>query len=487
MAVFDRFRTLIFGAAISRAGSDAVTPVLEPVRQRSWTRNQLRLLDLGSLGGLVAKGLSSSDALKDEAARQGYTQSRLDAVAALGQTYPGLGLLDQLQNRQLVPDELIDKALSRQGIPGEYHHGIKASFTNLLGLAEVANGVQQGHISNTSPSLPGETILPDISPAVVPAFGYVSTTAPDGQPPSDVPLTQLDLDAVKMAEDLGFTVSDLRLQANLSGLPPGPAELLALWNRNEITEAAVDAGLREGHLKTKWSGAFKRMRWAVLSASEYANAYIRAWISEEEMIAGGSLTGHTPEQMTLLYKNRGRPLAPVQAFNAWAREAPHPKIPGEPERPGTFDYQDFEEAVRRSDVQTWYAPVEWELRWAYPPLFQLGRLAQAGALPEDRVRAILKKERYEQQDIDALVTFWYTKKNGAAGSPVSPVVKSQQTAAITALRKAYADGTYDKPTADSFLQTLDHSVSERVAIFTYWDVLRGIAGTPVDTTGFTPH
>src|SRR5207248_2049626 len=106
----------------------------------------------------------------------------------------------------------------------------------------------------------------------------------------------------------------------------------------------------------------------------------------EEMYKGGALTGHTPEQMDLMYKNRGRPLAPVQAFTAWARKAPHPKIPGEPDRPGTFDFTDFEEAIRRSDVQTWYAPVLWHDRFAYPPLFQLGRLAQAGAIKEPRVR-----------------------------------------------------------------------------------------------------
>lgn len=405
--IWSRAQTLIFGAAVGRASSETVGPILEPVRQRAWSRNKLRVLDLGTLAALAAKGFVPADDLADEAARNGFEPSRLGAATALAQSYPDLGTLDMLQNRRLIADELIDKALSRHGLPSEYHEGVKATFQNLLGLAEVANGVQQGHLPN-----PG--ILPDISAAVTPAFGAVTPTAPDGEPPTDVPLTQLDLDPIRMAQDLGFTVDDLRLQANLSGLPPGPAELLTLWNRNEITEAAVDAGLREGHLKTKWSGAFKRMRWAVLSASEYANAYIRAWITHDEMILGGALTGHTPDQMELLYKNRGRPMAPVQAFTAWAREAPHPKIPGEPDRPGTFDEQDFTEALRRSDIQTWYAPVLWHQRFAYPPLFQLGRLAQAKALPEERVRTILKYERYEPQDIDALVTFWYGTKSSAA-------------------------------------------------------------------------
>lgn len=406
-ALWNKVEGFLFGGAIAGAFSRAVEAVLEPVKQHAWQRNPVKVLDVGQLAELVAKGLAPASSLTDEATRTGYDATRLAALAALAQSFPGLADLDRMSNRDLVTDDLVEKALSRHAIPPEYHAPIKALFSDLLSVADVAAAIQQGHLPN-----PG--ILPDISAAVTPAFGAVTPTAPDGQPPSAVPLTQIDIDPVKEAAGQGFDVDRLKVRANLSGLPPGPAELLTMWNRNEITEEAVDAGLREGHLKTKWSGAFKRMRWAVLSASEYANAYIRAWVTQEEMYAGGALTGHTPDQMDLLYKNRGRPLAPVQAFTAWAREAPHPQIPGEPDRPGTFDFTDFEQAVRRSDVQTWYAPILWHNRYAYPPLFQLGRLAMAGALPEERVRTILKYERYEQEDIDALVKFWYATKSAVA-------------------------------------------------------------------------
>src|SRR5438094_5814699 len=123
-ALWTKAQALVFGAAVGRAGSEAVTPVLEPVRQRAWLRNRLRVLDLGRLGELAAKGFIAEGDLADEAARNGYERSRLAAVTALAQRYPDLGILDALSNRKLVTPAQIEKALSRHGIPGEYHAAI---------------------------------------------------------------------------------------------------------------------------------------------------------------------------------------------------------------------------------------------------------------------------------------------------------------------------------------------------------------------------
>ena len=44
-----------------------------------------------------------------------------------------------------------------------------------------------------------------------------------------------------------------------AGNPPGPMELLNLWNRGYISEAEVDQGLRESRLKDKWIPALKNL------------------------------------------------------------------------------------------------------------------------------------------------------------------------------------------------------------------------------------
>lgn len=472
-----RLQTFLFGAAIGRAASDAVTPVLEPVRQHAWFKNQNKVLDPGTAAELVAKRFITLDEGEFDSERSGVGDNRFQALVELAQTYPGLSELDRLSNRAILTNDEVKVVLARHGIPDTYTQAFIDLFQDLLSVADVAAGVQQGHLPNESRLYPGETILPDVSAAVTVAGGAVTPVAPDGQPPSEVPLTQIDIDPGVEAAGQGYNLDRLKVRANLSGLPPGPAELLTMWNRNEITEEAVDAGLREGHLKTKWSGAFKRMRWAVLGAAEYAGLHLRGWITEEEMFLGGALTGHTKDQMTKLYLNRGRPMAPVQAYTAWARNAPGPVGPGYDRPPHNFDEEDFLRALQQSDVRTEYGPILWHNRFAYPPLFQLGRLAQAGAIPEDRVRTILKYERYEPQDIDHLVAFWYG--GTVAAAKPNPWIAKAENQWWTAAHKAFVKSGVLRDVIEPEMLLLVPDQADRDAIFQWWTDERAVdAGTP---------
>jgi hypothetical protein len=460
-----RLQTFLFGAAIGRAASDAITPVLEPVRQSAWEQNQLRVLDPTTAAELVAKRFITEAEGQGEAAKSGYAVNRFGALTRLAQTYPGLADVDKMSNRRIISPEQVAEILARHGVADEFTQAFVDLFQDLLSPAEVAAAVQQGHLPNETINDPGVGILPNVDPAVTPAQGAVTPVAPDQQPPSTVPLTQVDIDPGVEAAGAGIDLKRLEVLANLAGLPPGADTVLQMWNRNLIDEATVDAGIREGHLKTKWSAAFKRMRWSVLGAAEYASAHLRGWITQDEMYKGGALTGHTTDQMDLLYLNRGRPLAPVQAFTAWARAAPHPVGEGYTERPGTFDQEDFQRAIQQSDVRTEYGPILWHNRFAYPPLFQLGRLATAGAITEARVREILTFERYEPQDIDALVKFWY----GAGKTATTATrAKSAQTQAITALKKSFMNGSQTPETAKALLEALGVDDTEAGHVLAYW-------------------
>jgi hypothetical protein len=465
-----RLQTFLFGAAIGRAASDSATPVLEPVRQHAWQKNQVKVLDPATAAEARAKGVISEADAEDDASRSGVGVERFGVLLRLAQSFPGMADLDKMSNRGLLDPGQLQESLTRHGIPADYHQHFIDLFSDLLSVADVAAGIQQGHLPN--PIAPdGERILPNISAAVEPPGGALVPEAPDGQPPSDVPLTQVNLDPIKEAEGQGFDVDRLRVRANLSGLPPGPAELLTMWNRNEITEEAVDAGLREGHLKTKWSGAFKRMRWAVLGAAEYAGLHLRGWITEDEMNLGGALTGHTPEQMRKLYLNRGRPLAPVQAFTAWARGAPHPKGVGYKDRPGTFDEEDFLRALQQSDVRTEYGPILWHNRFAYFPVFQLGRLAQAKAIPEERARTILTYERYDPIDIEYLIAFWYHSPTATATNPWLDKAKQQWW---TAAHKGFVKFGYPRSVMEAEMALLVPDLADRDAIFQWWTDERAV-------------
>lgn len=464
MSILNRLQSILFGGAIGAAAGDAMRPVLEPVKQKAWTENQVKVLDPTTAAELAAKNIIPPDEAVDEAARSGISGNRLGALEALAATYPGFADLDHLSNRKLIDEGKVRLALARHAVPEDWHDAMVALFNDLLSVADVAAGVQQGH-------LPNDDILPEPSAAVTPAQGYVTPPAPDGRPPSEVPLTQIDIDPVQEAAGSGIDLPRLKVLANLAGLPPGSAELLAMWNRNLISEDTVDAGLREGHLKTKWTAAWKRMRWAVLPATEYASAFIRGWVTEDEMNKGGALTGHTTDQMQLLWQNRGRPIAPVQAFTAIARGAPAPRELGTPDTGAKFSWDDFSDAIRRSDVQTRYIATLEGIFHAYPPLFQLGRLAQANALPEDRVRTILKYERYEQQDIDALVDFWY--RGPSSTSATSPTTKAQGQV-WTSLHRSYVNGMTGASSARATLDGIGITGTEQADVLKAWDTERAM-------------
>jgi hypothetical protein len=431
VAIWDRLTALIAGGALSRSAGTALDPVFETTRQRAQHERAVKVLDPATAAELRAKetttevdgiDLQGID-LQDDAQRHGVGTNRFDVLTELARTYPGVAqLLTLVQRADGGPDYRgiskahFDSTMRRHGYRKEDIDAIYALTIDLLSIDQIANAVQQGHV-------PNDGILPDVDPTVIFPPGYEQPPAPDGDPPSHVPLTQIPIDPLHESTALGWDENRLKVLANLSGLPPGPDAILQMWNRNLIDEATVDAGIREGHMKTKWAHAFKRMRWHVLSAPEYAGLWLRGWITKQQAIRGGALTGATPEQMDLLYKNRGRPMAPVQAFTAWARKAPHPVGEGIPDRPGTFDFQDFKRAIQQSDIRTEYVEPLWAIRYAYPSLFIVNRLVLAGAIPAATAKDWLEKQRMAPEVITALEAYWGSQGAGAAG----PYVGRAQT------------------------------------------------------------
>lgn len=432
--LWNRAQSLIFGSAIGAAASRAVEAALEPARQHAWKQNQVRVLDPGSVAELVARGFAAIGDVADEAARNGYSSNRLAALAALRQSYPSRGELDALSNRNLITPEQLERVLSRHGLGKEWHEPIKALFSDLLSPDVVANAVQQGH-------LPNHGVLPDAAIHSPKPAGYVTPTSPDGAPPSEVPLTQIPLDPIHEAAGAGIDEDRLKVLANLAGLPPPQGELRDMLNRGIIDESTFTSGIREGHTKTKWIEAVMRLRWSVISSREYAEAWLRSWITREEAYAGGALTGYTPEQMDLLYRNRGRPATPRQLWLGWARKVKAPDYPDQPANGRLTGFEDHELAIARSNIRPEYAPLLWEIRYNYPSLFQLNNLVRAGAVDPDTAALWAGYNLEAPEVVDALKVYWQSIYPGAGGSSAAatppPEIKSARTKLLTTLHKAY--------------------------------------------------
>src|SRR5947207_8214729 len=143
---------LIVAAGVGAAASVALEPAFEVPKQEAWARNANRVLDPGTLARLVARGgvllgkpgYKNGDGAYAEALRQGYTADKLDRLVYLSQTFPGSGELDSLSNRQLVSVGMVKEALTRSGLPPEWHQPIIDKFSDILTPGELAAAIHRG-------------------------------------------------------------------------------------------------------------------------------------------------------------------------------------------------------------------------------------------------------------------------------------------------------------------------------------------------------
>lgn len=372
-------RTVSEGAAfaIGAATGPALRPITQEVINETWKLHPVRPPEVGTLALGVAQGQVDPVQAAEWAKQHGFSQTAFDALVDIANTGPGVPTALDLWRRGLMDEAGFRRAAKRNGIEEEWIAEMVALKIDRLDPSVVANAVQQGHVP------PGDILPPPVT----------------GRPPFDIPLTQIPLDPLEEWAAQGIDEPRGRVMANLVGLPPGDHEMLQMWNRGIITEASVDAGIREGHRKTKWIPAVKELRHAVLTATQYAGLWLRNWVTQAEAVKGGALTGYSAEQMDLLYKLQGRPPSPTQMWTAWAREAPGPFG-------GTFDFEDFSDGIRRSNIRTEYVDTLWAIRFNYPSLFQMRQLVSSGTLPPATALDILHKQRYPDDLAQMMVTGW---------------------------------------------------------------------------------
>jgi len=423
MALLSRFfgRTASEGAAfaLGLATGPVLSPAVEDVKNKAWQEHPSRALEPADAAEIVAEDVELRDWGANEASAHGINGDRFDAIVGAVLNAPGLGELFQARRRGLISASQFHHGLRKAKLELLWDDALIGLLDVLLSPADLAMARQQGFVDETRQK--SESLLQGV----------------DGE----------------RAEIL----------YELSGLPPGAAEAQALANRGLVDRSLFDQIVREGHTKTKYTDLLWRAKAALLHATDYAGLFLRGWITRDEMDAGGALTGYTAEQMDLLYKNRGRPMAIVQSFNAIARKAPGPFG-------GTFSWDDFDQVVARSDVRPEYAKSLRALYHNYPPLFQLGRAAQAGVLTEARVREIMHIERYEDQDIDAFVAFWF---GGSQATSANLIEKLATTQARAALKKRYLIDRIDTQGVLTGLELLGSDPAEAGHVLEMWTLERG--------------
>jgi hypothetical protein len=174
--------------------------------------------------------------------------------------------------------------------------------------------------------------------------------------------------------------------------------------RNLATRATFDQAIREGHTKTKYTELLWALREQVLTASQWATAWLKGHATEAEAKAGGAAVGYPADAMELLYLNQGRPATVRQIHLGYARGADLPGVPNEIEAIRT--------AVRQSNIRTEYADLLIAQRYTYPSAFVLRALAADGTFSQDEARTILVESGWRPEWAEAAAAKW----SGAAGA-----------------------------------------------------------------------
>jgi hypothetical protein len=373
------------GFAVGAATAPTLRPVLQDLENLTWAAHASRPLDADIAAGIVAEDVEQRDWGANEAVQGGIDGPRFDALLGEALNAPGIPQLFEAWRRDLISDAAFEHGLRKAKLEPRWDAPLKALKARLLTLSDLANARQQGFVD-------------------------------EGRQHSESQLQGLDAGR-----------ADILFQ--LSGLPLGVETMQQALNRGLVTRAEFDQAIREGHTKTKYTDLAESLRHPVLTAPEYATLHLKGWITGAEMNAGGALHGFTAEQMNLLYLARGRPAAPGQMATAAARG-----IDGPAGRP--VDRAQFLTAIRQSDIRPEYGPMLWDARFLYPPLFQLTRLVQAGAIDADTAREWAVKDRYPPEVVNALHAYW---SQGTAAKGDTHVGKAQ-TQLWSTLHRAYMAG-----------------------------------------------
>jgi hypothetical protein len=350
-------RTASEGAAfaLGTAVGPALGPAVRDLVNQSWSTHPSMPLGVGDLAHGVASGQIPRDWATDEAENTGFNRERFDHLVHAFDAGPGVAQAFALWRRSIIDETAFRRALKREDLEPEWIDALVSARYVLLAPADLAAMRQRGYI---------------------------------------------DADYHhEEAGKQGITPARADLMFENSGLPPGYGELAQMLHRGIINRAEFVQAIREANTKVKYTDEMLALTDPILSAIQAATLRLKGWITADESYRLGALSGYSQEQMDRLYLMQGRPMSPVQMYNAWAREAPGPQG-------GTFDKDDFLRAVRQSDIRPEYGETLWAIRWAYPSLFQLRRLATDGTLGRSELLDILHKERYEPALAAKMVDGW---------------------------------------------------------------------------------
>lgn len=439
MALWSRLASFITGGAVASAAAEGVRPVLEPVRQHAWQRNQVRVLDAASAARLRAQGHITDAAAEEEASRNGIDGNRLRAIIAMIQAAPALGEASRMLNREKISRDEFNAALAQHMIPPEWWDGLYDLTHDKLDPVQLANAIHRG---------------------LIPDPGLLAVPPPSGE--GNVPAYPVyDIDALAEAKADGFDRDRLGVLVGLMGLPMGSHEAAQAVFRGILTREDFDRAIAEGNTRNEWGHAIFEQTRQIPTARDFFENALRGYHDLKWAQEQAKRHGMSDADSLVIYQNQGRPMALTNITKALARGGTFHPEPGEIEDP-------YMASIVEGNLKPGYYDLARHLVYTYPSAFVIRALAQEGTIGGTAdVKQILLEMGWKPDFAEKVAEAWTTTSGG-----VSSEVKSEQTRLRATAHRSYVANMSDDAAAARALESAGVAAADVAAILAVWKAER---------------
>lgn len=416
------------GFAIGHGVSPAISPLVQDLANEAWQAHAVKPLPLGLAAQLVAEGLWPLAEGAAEAEMTGYSGDRFAAAVEQARTGPTLEQAYQGVRRGLLDGADLTRALEQAGVRDEWRPFLRELVARVLTGEQAAGMVARGILG--------------------PGAGQA------------------------IADANGIAAADFARMVEAEQHAPGLAELLQLWNRGELDEAEVEAGLERQGVAPEYREAVKALRDYLPPVSDQVTFAVRD-VYSPDVRATYRLAEDFPAEFATAARRLG--LSTEDAERYWMAHWVLPSIEQgfRMFHRGIISRAELETLLRTKDVMPYWRDRVIEMNYLVPGRVDLRRMFAAGII--DRAGLVkgytdlgYAPEVAEQQAefAEALVADAATR-----GS----VVPAYRRRVISATAREFVAGQISEAEARQVLGALDLPATTIARLLPLWTLERGVS------------
>jgi hypothetical protein len=299
-----------------------------------------------TLAQLGVKGAMDWGDVYNYAAGAGYASFTMDSLKEGYYAYPDFQTALELFRRGVISQDQAVLALTRAGIPPDWHNAILQLSTIPLSPADLADMVVRG-IKNQ-----------DEAQTLAGLSGVI---------PADFEALVLD-----------------------TGEPLGLQSMLEAFRRGFMDQARLEHGIRQSRIRDEWIDIALALRYSPMSVADAVNAVVQNHLTADEGSSIAQQNGLEPGAFGILTETAGEPLSRTELEQLYNR--------------GLIDQATVEQGLRESRLKNKYIPDALQLHVKLPPVFTVQHALQYGAVSHERAVEVAVAEGYSHDDAEWIVS-----------------------------------------------------------------------------------